>query len=135
MRDLGFVFQEPTLMPWATAVRQRHAAAHAWPASRKRGAPRRARAATLAMVGLAGLRERLSARAVGRHEDARVDRPRAGDAAALLLMDEPFAALDEITRYKLNDDLLELWQRQGFTVALRHPFGVRDRSFSRNASW
>jgi NitT/TauT family transport system ATP-binding protein len=34
----------------------------------------------------------------------------------VLLMDEPFAALDEITRHKLNNDLLELWQREGFTV-------------------
>ena len=31
-------------------------------------------------------------------------------------MDEPFAALDEITRIKLNDDLLELWRRERFTV-------------------
>jgi NitT/TauT family transport system ATP-binding protein len=34
----------------------------------------------------------------------------------LLLMDEPFAALDEITRFKLNNDLLDLWQAQGLTV-------------------
>ncbi len=34
----------------------------------------------------------------------------------LLLMDEPFAALDEITRFKLNNDLLELWERERFTV-------------------
>ena len=34
----------------------------------------------------------------------------------VLLMDEPFAALDEITRFKLNNDLLELWQQQKFTV-------------------
>jgi len=44
----------------------------------------------------------------------------------ILLMDEPFvAALDEITRFRLNDDLLTLWRSLGKTVILRHAFGVR----------
>jgi NitT/TauT family transport system ATP-binding protein len=34
----------------------------------------------------------------------------------MLLMDEPFAALDEITRFQLNNDLLKLWRQEGFTV-------------------
>ena len=69
----------------------------------------------LALVGL-GVREILSARALRRHADARLDRARAGDASEILLMDEPFAALDEITRHKLNDDLLGLWWQNRFTA-------------------
>jgi len=51
-------------------------------------------------------------------------------------MDEPFAALDEFTRFKLNKDLLHLWRESNFTVVLRHAFGVSNRSFSPNSgSW
>ena len=70
----------------------------------------------LDMVGSEGLRRLLSAGTVRRHEDARVDRPGAGHPAELLLMDEPFAALDEITRFKLNNDLLHLWETFNWTV-------------------
>jgi NitT/TauT family transport system ATP-binding protein len=113
-RDLGFVFQDPTLMPWATAL-----ANVMMPLTlkgvRKSEARERA-AAMLALVGLSGFEKsyprELSGGMKMRVSIARglVLRPK------ILLMDEPFAALDEITRHRLNDDLLELWWKEKFTA-------------------
>lgn len=113
-REIGFVFQEPTLMPWAT-VRDNVAL------PLRLSHPRRADIETRVEVALAKVGLAEFAAAYPRQLSGGM-KMRASLARALvtdpdvLLMDEPFAALDEITRFHLNNDLLALWRSLRKTV-------------------
>ncbi len=116
-RDIGFVFQDAALLPWRTALQNVELPLEV--AKGKADSARAARATPRELLELVGLKGSENAYP---HELSGGMRQRVAIARALvsdpkvLLMDEPFGALDEITRDRLNEELLKVWRDLGMTV-------------------
>ena len=113
-RDIGFVFQDAALLPWRTALQNVELPLQVGGGAARRG--RRSPRELLDLVGLAGSEKAYP------HELSGGMRQRVAIARALasdpriLLMDEPFGALDEITRDRLNEELRRVWRETGLTI-------------------
>ena len=118
-RDVGFVFQDPTLLPWRTVVENMRLPEEVGRGARVERRDQRGGASAAELITMMGLAGRENAYP---HQLSGGQRQRVAIARALLsrprilLMDEPFGALDEITRDRLNEELLNIWQSTGMTI-------------------
>jgi NitT/TauT family transport system ATP-binding protein len=114
-RHVGFVFQDSTLLPWRSVRDNVRLPLDVGQASLTREIEDRTDH-LLDMMGLGDLGDRFPHQiSGGQRQRAAIARALLGEPR-LLLMDEPFGALDEITRDRLNDELLNLWRRTGATI-------------------
>ncbi|WP_210528123.1 ABC transporter ATP-binding protein [Rubellimicrobium arenae] len=112
--DLAVAFQDAALLPWRS-VRGNVALGRALAGLQR---DRTAVDALIALVGLSGFEERRPAElSGGMRQRVAIARALAG-RPRLLLLDEPFGAVDELTRGQLHQDLAPLWQAQGTTTLL-----------------
>jgi len=115
-QNVGFVFQAANLLPWLTVEQN-----VALPLKLRHRAPdvrmQRARA-LCAQVGLAGFEQRWPRELSGGMQQRGAIARALADDPALLLMDEPFGALDALTRTQMNKELERLWLSSGATVVL-----------------
>ncbi len=113
-RAYGYVFQAPGLLPWRTIEKNVRLPLEIMGYPKDQQVQRTAR--VLDLVGLSDFARRFPWQlSGGMQQRASIARALAFDAD-LLLMDEPFGALDEIVRDHLNEQLLALWARTGKTV-------------------
>lgn len=113
-RKVGMIFQEANLLPWLSAVEN-----VAFPLKLRR-VPKRERLETAArmleLTGLAGFEDRLPHQLSGGMKQRVAIARGLVQNPAVLLMDEPFASLDEQTRMVLGDELLRIWSETRKTV-------------------
>lgn len=112
--ERGVVFQDPSLYPWRTVFRNVELGLEL------RGVPKAERESAvqkyLDMVGLRGFEHKYPHHlSGGMKQRAGIARALAGDPE-VLLMDEPFGAVDHLTRLQLQDDLLKIWEAERKTI-------------------